>query len=242
MANFCHRASGRGHRTQVRDKSGTRGRRGGGGGGRGICLQPLALPRGIARLPTHSGCSRGCRRCRYSPDCTGTCRTRCPDTRARPAGRSTTGCAQMAEPEVERIRYAAALSKRQFNRVDPDNRLVAGDPEPRRECALTQVWAAGAVRSRLLRAAGQRTATCSDRSPLGADQNSGINASFRRCDILRNSDSRGGYACPTDPTRSRSRYAWHWTTGGTGPPGRAIVPGNSGGAGGPAADGSAQDV
>jgi hypothetical protein len=54
-------------------------------------------------------------------------------------------CTQTAEPEVERTRYAAALAKRQFNRVDPDNRLVAGDPEPRRECALTQVWAAGAV-------------------------------------------------------------------------------------------------
>jgi hypothetical protein len=33
-----------------------------------------------------------------------------------------------AEPKVERTRYAAALAKRQFYRVDPDNRLVAGDP------------------------------------------------------------------------------------------------------------------
>src|SRR4051812_39142969 len=43
-----------------------------------------------------------------------------------------------AERQLERKRYAAALAKRQFNRVDPDNRLVAGELERRWEEALAQ--------------------------------------------------------------------------------------------------------
>lgn len=50
-----------------------------------------------------------------------------------------------AEREVERTRYAAALAQRQFNRVDPDNRLVAAELERRWECALTEVRAAEAA-------------------------------------------------------------------------------------------------
>ncbi|MER8474255.1 recombinase family protein [Mesorhizobium sp. M1328] len=47
-----------------------------------------------------------------------------------------------AERELERKRYAAALAERQFNRVDPDNRLVAGELERRWEVALSEVRAA----------------------------------------------------------------------------------------------------
>ncbi|MER9058364.1 hypothetical protein [Mesorhizobium sp. M0910] len=47
-----------------------------------------------------------------------------------------------AERELERKRYAAALAERQFNRVDPDNRLVAGELERRWEAALSEVRAA----------------------------------------------------------------------------------------------------
>jgi DNA invertase Pin-like site-specific DNA recombinase len=50
-----------------------------------------------------------------------------------------------AEREVERTRYAAALAQRQFNRVDPDNRLVAAELERRWESALTEVRAAEAA-------------------------------------------------------------------------------------------------
>lgn len=50
-----------------------------------------------------------------------------------------------AEREVERTRYAAALAERQFNRVDPDNRLVAAELERRWECALTEMRAAEAA-------------------------------------------------------------------------------------------------
>jgi len=96
--------------------------------------------------------SRGRFRLRANPKSACATRRQVDDT-AEPKVERTTGglqhdpvaCAQTAEPEVERTRYAAALAKRQFNRVDLDNRLVAGDPEPRRECALTQVWAAGAA-------------------------------------------------------------------------------------------------
>jgi DNA invertase Pin-like site-specific DNA recombinase len=47
-----------------------------------------------------------------------------------------------AERELERKRYAAALAERQFNRVDPDNRLVAAELERRWEAALNEVRAA----------------------------------------------------------------------------------------------------
>ncbi len=47
-----------------------------------------------------------------------------------------------AERQLERKRYAAALAERQFNRVDPDNRLVAEELERRWEAALKEVRAA----------------------------------------------------------------------------------------------------
>ena len=47
-----------------------------------------------------------------------------------------------AERQLERKRYAAALAERQFNRVDPDNRLVAAELEQRWEAALSEVRAA----------------------------------------------------------------------------------------------------
>jgi hypothetical protein len=50
-----------------------------------------------------------------------------------------------AEREVERTRYAAALAERQFNRVDPDNRLVAAELERRWESALIEMRAAEAA-------------------------------------------------------------------------------------------------
>lgn len=44
-----------------------------------------------------------------------------------------------AERQLERKRYTAALAERQFNRVDPDNRLVAAELERRWEAALREV-------------------------------------------------------------------------------------------------------
>ena len=44
-----------------------------------------------------------------------------------------------AQRQLERKRYAAALAERQFNKVDPDNRLVAGELERRWEAALLEV-------------------------------------------------------------------------------------------------------
>ena len=47
-----------------------------------------------------------------------------------------------AERQLERKRYEAALAERQFNRCDPDNRLVAAELERRWEAALNEVTAA----------------------------------------------------------------------------------------------------
>lgn len=41
--------------------------------------------------------------------------------------------------QVERLRYQASLAERQFNRVDPDNRLVAAELERRWEAALLEL-------------------------------------------------------------------------------------------------------
>lgn len=46
------------------------------------------------------------------------------------------------DKQLERKRYAAALAERQFNKVDPDNRLVAAELERRWEAALNEVRAA----------------------------------------------------------------------------------------------------
>lgn len=43
------------------------------------------------------------------------------------------------ERQIQRLRYQATLAERQFNRVDPDNRLVAGELERRWEEALIEL-------------------------------------------------------------------------------------------------------
>ena len=55
-------------------------------------------------------------------------------------------CAQ--EQQIERLRYQASLAERQFNRVDPDNRLVAAELERRWEAALVELRHAEAVLAR----------------------------------------------------------------------------------------------
>ena len=64
-------------------------------------------------------------------------------SRSRRTQQQTTNALRVgAERELERKRYAAALAERQFNRVDPDNRLVAAELERRWEAALNDVRAA----------------------------------------------------------------------------------------------------
>src|SRR4051794_7938708 len=47
--------------------------------------------------------------------------------------------------QVERLRYRAALAERQFDQVDPDNRLVASELERRWEAALRDLRQAEAA-------------------------------------------------------------------------------------------------
>jgi DNA invertase Pin-like site-specific DNA recombinase len=46
---------------------------------------------------------------------------------------------QAHRQQLERLRYQAALAERQFNQVDPDNRLVAAELEQRWEAALREL-------------------------------------------------------------------------------------------------------
>lgn len=70
-------------------------------------------------------------------------------SRARKAQRQADEAFQRAEAQqVERLRYQAALAERQFNRVDPDNRLIAAELERRWEVALSELRRAEAVLAR----------------------------------------------------------------------------------------------
>lgn len=70
-------------------------------------------------------------------------------SRARKAQRQADEAFQLAEAQqVERLRYQAALAERQFNRVDPDNRLVAAELERRWEAALGDLCRAEAALAR----------------------------------------------------------------------------------------------
>jgi hypothetical protein len=65
---------------------------------------------------------------------------------ARKAQRQADEAFRRAETQqVERLRYQAALAERQFNRVDPDNRLVAAELERRWETALSELRRAEAA-------------------------------------------------------------------------------------------------
>jgi hypothetical protein len=60
--------------------------------------------------------------------------------RARKAQRQADEALRRAEEQqVQRLRYQATLAERQFNRVDPDNRLVASELEQRWETALSEL-------------------------------------------------------------------------------------------------------
>jgi len=55
------------------------------------------------------------------------------------------------QQQIERLRYEAALAERQFNRVDPDNRLVAAELEKRWESALASLRKAEQTHEQLQR-------------------------------------------------------------------------------------------
>ena len=60
--------------------------------------------------------------------------------RARDARRQADEALDRAEVlQVERLRYQALLAERQYNRVDPDNRLIAAELERRWEMALREL-------------------------------------------------------------------------------------------------------
>lgn len=61
-------------------------------------------------------------------------------TRARKAQKQADAAVRRAEEQqIERLRYEARLAERQFNRVDPDNRLVADELERRWEGRLSEL-------------------------------------------------------------------------------------------------------
>ncbi|WP_211225306.1 hypothetical protein [Rubritepida flocculans] len=59
-----------------------------------------------------------------------------------------------AAQQVERLRYRALLAERQFDKVDPDNRLVAAELERRWEAALCELRAAETALAAQERAGG----------------------------------------------------------------------------------------
>jgi len=61
-------------------------------------------------------------------------------SKARKAQRQSEQALRHAEEQqIQRLRYQASLAERQFNRADPDNRLVTGELERRWEAALLEL-------------------------------------------------------------------------------------------------------
>ena len=82
--------------------------------------------------------------------------------RAHDARRQADEALDRAEAQqVERLRYQALLAERQFNKVDPDNRIVAGELEHRWELALRELRQAedALARHRAERAAPETLST-----------------------------------------------------------------------------------
>jgi DNA invertase Pin-like site-specific DNA recombinase len=77
-------------------------------------------------------------------------------TRAREVRRQSEEALTRAEAQqVERLRYQALLAERQYNRVDPDNRLIAAELERRWEMALRELRQAEEVLARHRAAEGE---------------------------------------------------------------------------------------
>ena len=58
--------------------------------------------------------------------------------------------------QLQRLRYAASRAERQYQQVDPENRLIAAELERRWEAALRELREAGVVRRRRLRVSERR--------------------------------------------------------------------------------------
>jgi hypothetical protein len=80
--------------------------------------------------------------------------------------------------QVERLRYRAALAERQFDQVDPDNRLVASELERRWETALRDLRQAEAALAKA------RTEASEDAVPLDADLRAAFSDVGRRLSEL----------------------------------------------------------
>jgi hypothetical protein len=80
-------------------------------------------------------------------------------SRARKAQRRADDALRHAqEQQVQRLRYQAALAERQFNRVDPDNRLVAGER-----------WEAALIELRRAEEAFTQSTAAATPQPVGVD-------------------------------------------------------------------------
>ena len=85
-------------------------------------------------------------------------------TRARDGRRQAEEALDRAEAQqVERLRYQALLAERQYNRVDPDNRLIAAELERRWEMALRELRQAEEALAR-------RRTTCGEPEALTAGE------------------------------------------------------------------------
>ena len=92
-----------------------------------------------------------------------------------PAQRQAAAALDRSEvQQVERLRYQALLAERQFNRVDPDNRLVASELERRWESALRQVRQAE-------EASAKRRSTSIEPPSLTSEERREFTLSLRGC-------------------------------------------------------------
>jgi DNA invertase Pin-like site-specific DNA recombinase len=118
--------------------------------------------------------------------------------------------------QVERLRYRAALAERQFDQVDPDNRLVASELERRWEAALRDLRQAEAALAKARVEDGEAAAT------LDADLRAAFAEAGRRLPelwhgaVLATAQRKGLLRCLIDkvvlhrtaPDRIHTRIVW----------------------------------
>src|SRR6476469_2556484 len=122
-----------------------------------IVTRPGAIP---VLLPVSRSALRGSMR-RWEPRLCGCCSrsvSKRPSKRSRNASTSLAKKQRQIELALEQARYEATRARRQYDTVDPDNRLVAGELERRWNAALAAVRALEEELEALLR---QRPATLS---------------------------------------------------------------------------------
>ncbi|MEM5461118.1 hypothetical protein VSR69_40945 [Paraburkholderia phytofirmans] len=111
---------------------------------------------------------------------------------AKHARQRTRDATNRAEAQqVERLRYQALLAERQYDRVDPDNRLIAAELERRWETALRELRQAEDALAR------RQAETCKPEALSAEEQSDFLALGMRLTSAVLRAAVNGGNLVPT---------------------------------------------